>query len=632
MRKWNKILPLYHMAANPYSDRQACIDEGWEVQENTVTAYGQQFPLIDPLAIHFKVYRTDASHETRYQAMYRAFCILWPEQIITYNYWMERIFREHCNHETEIFTLAGGGGIGKTQSVAYVCALFFLALPHKRAVLVCSTDIASLKSRIFGYILRALNEAKVCPHLTIASSPTPMIRADPADFMTGIFGIAAKKGDDDKTIESIKGRHPPDSLMLVLDECTDMPVAITTAVPNLKKGLAGRFQGIGLGNSKSWTDLHGAWSTPKVGIENIDPRKDYRWETTQAGGVCLYFNPYDSPAIHETDPVKKTALSSFLITEAKLIKAEREEGVDSEGFWQFTMGFWRSKSGDPTIVSEAFLKDYDPTNVAEFSGKYPPIVCAGLDAAFSVGGDKCILRLAVLGHHVNGKMVLDFRGESFVFLIKIMANTGKNAEIQIADQVIKICQTYGVPLNTLCVDASGQGRGLADVIQLRSGGGLTPTKIYSTNVGTRNVQSIDTIITSAHDMWFRGREFISHNQIFGLDSLAYAQLHTRLITEQNGKKLLEKKNEYKKRMGAVSSLLGRSPDEADAAMLCLQSAIIHHGFFPGQSKEVVKYGNPETYAFETALKEYKQQHAKKPFELKASYRKDISSLINKRMF
>lgn len=606
------------------------LSEGWELTESGVFAYGQEFPRVAPLSIHLKVYRTDESHDTRYQAMYRAFCILWPKRVITYNYWMERMFREHCNHETEIFTLAAGGGIGKTEACSLIASIFFLALPHKRAVIVSSTDVASLRSRIFGYILRSLKEATYKPALTIASSPTPMIRADPENFMCGIFGIAAKKGDDEKTIESIKGRHPPDSLLLILDECTDMPIGITTAIPNLKKGLAGRFQAIGIGNSKSWTDLHGAWSMPKMGIENLDPFKIYRWETTQPGGICLYFNPYDSPAIHETSPIKKKALSAFLMNEEKLIKAEREEGIDSEGFWHMTMGFWRNKSGDPTIVSESFLKDYDPTRPAEFSGRYPLIVCAGLDAAFSVGGDKCILRLAVLGHHVNGKMVLDFRGEAFVFVIKIMANTGKSAEIQIADQVIQICTNYGVPLNTLCVDASGQGRGLADVIQLRSGGGLTPTKIYSTNVGTRNVKSFDTVISSAHEMWFKGREFISNLQIHGLDSLAYGQLHTRLITDQGGKKLLEKKNEYKKRMGAVSSLLGRSPDEADAAMLCLQSAILHHGFYPGQSKEVIKYGSPEAKAFAIAMEQHKP--IQKPFRLTANYSKGIESLINKRMF
>lgn len=618
-----------------YDKSKACEREGWEVEKDIVWAYGKQFPLTNPLAIHLKTYRVHESHETRFKAMVRAFEILWPDQIITFNYWMERIFWEHTDHRTEFISLAGGGGIGKTQAVAYVAPLFWLALPHKRAVVVTSTTLASLKKRIYGFILRALQEAK--PNLSldlhIVNTPHPTISLPNPDFIHGIFGIAAKEGPEDKAIKDIIGHHPKNAFLLVLDEAPDMPIAIMKAVPNLKKALEDRFQGIAIGNPDSWDDLHGAVSNPVVGVENIDPKKDFRWQTTQPNGVCLYFNPYDSPAIHETDPIKKEALSKFLITEEKLIKAEREEGVDSVDFMRFTMGFWKSNTISKTVVSEAFLKDYNPTNPAEFSGQYPLNVCAGLDPAFSVGGDKCILRLAVLGHHVNGKMVLDFRGEHFVYIIRIMANTGKSAEIQIADQVIAICKQYGVPLNTLCVDASGQGRGIADVIQLRSGGGLTPTKIYSTNIGNKSVQTFDTVISSGHDMWFKGREFISHGQIFGMDALAHGQLYTRRVIEKNGKKMLEPKPEYKRRMAAIKSILGRSPDEADAAMLCIQSAVLHHGFFPGQTRGVTVYGNRESREFEMAKKEYQERLAKEQrFTLQAKFSKGLHSILRKKVF
>lgn len=619
--------------AKIYDKRQACIDAGFEVIKDSVYAYGDIYPLVDPLAIHLKAYRTHASHDTRYNAMKAAFDILWPKQIITYNYWMERMFREHCNHETEVFTLAAGGGVGKTQAAAYIGSLFWLALPHKRAVVVTSTTIESLKSRIYGYILRALKEMSVPVPMHIKTSPPPSINPIPPDHIHGIFGIAAKQGSDEDTIKDIIGRHPKNALLLILDEAPHMPIAIMGAIPNLKKGLEDRFQAIAIGNPDSTTDLHGALSTPIVGWDNIDPSKDFRWETTQPGGICLYFNPYDSPAIHEPDPIKKAALSKFLMTSESLIEAERTEGVDSEAFWRFTMGFWRNRSTDKTIVSEAFLKDYNPQNTAEFSGLRDLHIVAGLDPAFSTGGDKCILRLAVLGHHVTGSIVLDYRGTSLLFHIKISAGTGKSAEIQIADQVIDILRHYNVPLNTLCVDASGQGRGLADVIQLRADSPFAPTKIYSTNAGNKKGSSLDIIISSAHDMWFAGREFIAHNQLFGLDDLAYSQLHTRLIIEKNGRKVLEQKNDYKRRMNSVSSLLGRSPDEADAAMLALQSAIIHYGFHPGQRYETNVIHDQRMRDFYDTLNKYKaQQQPAKPTHVKPSYNGKLLDVMQRKLF
>lgn len=627
------LIPMSHPLHHPKIS--ACIAAGFEVQDNKVWAYGREFPLAEPYAIHLNVYRTDPSHETRYQAMKAAFDILWPDKIITYNYWMERMFREHCNHETDIFTLAGGGGIGKTEACARIASLFFLAQPYKRAVIVTSTTLESLKSRIYGYIMRALKEISFPIPIQINKTP-PVVHPVPIDFIHGIYGVAVKQGTDEQAIDTIKGRHPKLDLLLILDEATDMPMGIVSAIPNLSKGLGGRLQVIAIGNSTSTTDLHGSLSTPKNGWDSIDPKKDFRWETTQPNGICLYFNPYDSPAIHEPDPYKKRALSSFLMTEDKIIKAEREEGTESEGFWRMTMGFWQNRSTDKTVVSEAFLKDYDPTKPAEFSGKYELHIVAGLDPAFSVGGDKCILRFAILGHHINGKIVLDYRGPSLLFEIKILARTGKSAEIQIADQVIEICRKYNVPLNTLCIDASGAGRGLADVIQLRSGGGLTPTKIYSTALKTGtsvNKNDANTIITSAHEMWFQGREFISHMQIHGMDSLAYHQLHNRQIIDKNGKKELERKDAYKKRMASMKSSLGKSPDEADAAMLCLQSAVLHYGFFPGQEKERTQYDSEDSRQFAIALKQYQEQHqSKRPFILKGNYSNGIESLVGKKYY
>lgn len=612
----------------------ACIKEGWEVEGNNVWAYGKSFPLVDPLAIHFKVYRTDESHQTRYNAMKRAFEILWPEQVATYNYWMERIFWEHCDFDTEIFTLAGGGGIGKTQAMSYTAAIFFLALPHKRAVVVTSTTLASLKKRIYGFILRALDEASIKLPLRISNTPPPTISLDPPDFIHGIFGIAAKEGTDEKAIQDIIGHHPKNAFLLILDEAPDMPIAIMNAIPNMKKSLEDRFQAVAIGNPNNTDDLHGSLSTPLNGWNSIDPNKTFRWPTTQPKGFCLYFNPYDSPAIHEQDPIKKAALSKFLITEEKLIEAERTEGRESDTFWRFTMGYWRSRSTNPTIVSEDFLKDYDPTTAAEFSGRYPLITVAGLDPAFTTGGDKCLLRLAVLGHHMNGKMILDYKGPSLLFPIQIRPGTGKSAEIQIAEQVIYILNLYKVPLNTLCVDASGQGRGIADVIQLKSETGLTPTKIYSTKEGIKKQQTFDVHVTSAYDLWFAGRTFINQKQIFGLDSIACAQLHNRRFIEKSGKKTLEPKTDYKRRMAAISTLLGRSPDEADAAMLCLQSAILHHGFFPGQEKDIIRYGDEQSRKFAMALQAHKDSMnvKAKPFTLQGKYNTTLDVLIKKRNF
>lgn len=625
------------MARKPqYSKEDLCRKAGFTVEKKIVYAYGKEYPLVEPVSIHLHAYRTHISHQTRYDAMYAAFAMLWPKQVPTYNYWMERIFWEHCNHETEFISLAAGGGIGKTHTAGYVGSIFWLSNPRQNTVVVTSTTLNALLGKILGYTLTSLRSISISSPFKFKTSPPPCIVPIPdPDFKHGIFGVAVKQGTDQEAIKEIIGRHPIHSFLLILDEAPYMPVGVLGALSNLKKALQGRFQAIGIGNPLGTDDLHGIISTPKNGWDSVNINTP-RWETTQPKGVCLYFNPYDSPAIHEQDPEKKKLLSKLLPTAEKLAEAERDEGKESDEFYRMTLGFWRNVSTNKTIVSEAFLKDYDPTKPAEFSGKHPLAIVAGLDPAFSVGGDKCILRLAVLGHHVNGKMVLDYRGPQFVFNIPILARTGKSAELQIADQVIEICKKYGVPLNTLCVDASGAGRALADVLQLRSNGSLTPTKIFSTNISKKHgkdITRLDEVISSAHEMWFKGREFISHQQVHGLDPLAYGQLHTRLVIEKGGKKELENKYDYRQRMSKISGVFGRSPDEADAAMLCLQSAILHYGFYPGQTKEMTRYKDNDSMRFDIAKREYqKGLEQSKPFILKGTYTNGLASILKKKAF
>ena len=617
---------------------QALIAEGWEIEgvgkDRRVHAYGRKYRIKDPLAIHLHTYRTNQDHGTRFRAMKRSFEILWPDEVQTFHYWMERAFYEHCNWDTEYFVMAGGAACSKTYSAGYIGTIFWLSNPYENAVIDASTTLASLRSRIHGYIKRGIITATITPPHKIIGSPNPQIHPLPQDDIHGIFGVAAKSGNDEKAISDLIGRHPEYSLLVILDEGTDMPLALVDAFPNWRQGLKGRLQVIIIGNSKDKSDLHGALATPKNGWDSVSPEMS-RWETANPGGVCLYFNPYDSPAIHETDPIKKRLLSQVLMNEEKLIAAEQSDGVDSVAFWRFTMGFWKGDDRKAVIATESFLAEYDCQHLAEFAGRGQIRVAAGLDPAFSTGGDKCILRLAALGQIINGQIVLDFRGESFIFEIPIRAGTGKSAEIQIADETIRILNHYQVPLNVLCIDASGQGKGLADIIQLRSGTGISPTKIYNTNVGGRmKKDDMGIFITSSHAQWQKGREFITHQQIYGLDSRAKFQLHSRLVIIKNGKETLESKIDYKRRMSIISSVMGGSPDHCDAAMLAIQSAMIHFGFNLGQKAEVTTYDNDLQRQLAIAIESQRAtgEVVKQGYSPRSNYMGNLNSLINKRAF
>lgn len=557
---------------------------------------------------------------------------LWPKTI--WHYWTERRFKKHCEHWNYI-SLAGGASCAKSYDVAKIIILFWLANPKHRGVIVASTTLESIQARIWGYVVKLLKESAVPVTYQYLGGQVPKIlypengRGKGKDTIHGIFCVAAKKGDDDQTINSWIGRHPDEALMVVLDECTDMPVALSKAFTNLDSS-AKPFQLWAIGNSNSKFDLHGSLSTPKIGWTRIDPMKMTEWETTQKNGICLFFSCYESPAIYENDLIRKNLLRVFLLSSEQIAEKEKKLGKNSEMFWRFVLGFWKGSTTEDTVVSAEFMEAYDITKNAEFSGLWPLVTVAGLDPAFSVGGDKCLLRLGVLGVETSGKVVLDFRGESLKYEIKISA-IGEASEIQIADETKRILEEKRCELRNVCFDANGQGRALGSLVQLKMGSMWPPIKIYSVKTGSIPANSFDVVIKDYYQLWFCIREFIENGQIKGLDIEALQQFTSRITTRMDsGKIKLESKAEYKRRLATIDPRLAHSPDDADAVALCLQAAIIQFGFAPGQKRDVGperSFAADKFSAWRREIELQEENHSKRPESVSARFKSPMSTLL-----
>jgi hypothetical protein len=616
--------------------------EGWEeIEEDDkryIIAYGQKFPYCHPLSIHLKLYKENTNPVQKLFHLKSAHDYLWPDTI--WHYWTEERFRAHCEGRNYI-VLAGGASTGKSFSAAQLALLFWLASPQTRAVIVASTTLESLNSRIWGYVISLLKTAKIRLPVIYTKSPNQKILYDDGqkkqgnlrDTIHGMFAIAAKKGDDDEAISSWIGRHPKEGLMLVLDEATDMPLSIMKALPNLE-AKSDIFQCIAIGNSLSRFDLHGTLATPKAGWDSIDPMKDKQWETTQRNGICLFSSCYDSPAIHETDPERKKKLSKFLVTQEEIEAKKKEFGEDSDSFFRFVLGFWRKTSSVEVVIDPDYIDRFRVREGVYWSGLYPLTLIGGLDPSFSSGGDDCILRLAYLGVASNGKVVLDYQGDRFLYRIPIIASSPKAPELQIIDSVIDIMRAEGLDIRYLAIDSSGAGRMLGETLKLRLGTNYTPVKILTGYYGGKVKQHDHEWVTKdAYNLWTDFRPFIEREQIKGLDSTSIFQLTHRLtfVNVKTGKMTLELKHEYKRRIGAIIRNQAKSPDEADAAALTLQAAILRAGFVPGATMNI----NVDLDWMQQKLAALKPQESEKKVEkpeLKATFTGDIHDLNFRRFF
>lgn len=580
-------------------------EAGWKVEKHgdiykVRTQYDEIQPLKfqHPCLVHLELYRYLSDPAKKYDHLKLAHDILWPQTV--WHEWTERRFRTFCEPWNYI-TLAAGASASKSYDIAKYGILFWYAAPSERNVTVASVTQASLLTRVWGYLTAHIKDMAVkLPYKYLKAGAPKILLEEPQsgknkiddDTLHGIFAVTAKQGDSDQAIGTWIGKHPIDMILLVLDECTNMPMSITSATPNLDSHPK-KFQLIGIGNSDSTLDLHGTLSTPECGWHTISIDLQ-SWRTTQRNGICMYFNPYESPAITHPDPEMRKILGNFLISKEILEQKEKELGKDSDKFYRWVLGFWKNRNLDDTVVTEAFLNDktFYTGGKAEWSGFFPLMRVASLDPSFSAGGDKCIFRMATVGHSMTNKVKIDLNEARTMHEIPLSATSEVPLEKQLGLKCIEYMKHYNIKMENLAIDVTGQGRAIAQVIVLLNEiqgfplGHGAPLKIYSMSPHnlTKNKKSASDILPyNAFLLWMELRGYLEQGDITGLDERTRYQLTNRqiLYTESRGKRIarLESKLEYKRRMSAIGN--HHSPDEADAAALIVQVVKRRLGIEPG---------------------------------------------------
>jgi hypothetical protein len=543
-----------------------------------VNAYGVQWPLASPFAIELTAYRHNLGGNALWH-MTNAHNIAWPEDALTWNDWTDRRFGAHCEGH-KIITMAGGANCGKSYDAAKIGLLFWLANPGGRTVLVASTSLTDLDSRIWGYVKRFHDQAAIELSGTLLTSPPPKILLTKKDTVHGMFAVPLQRGTPSKTTSTLIGRHPDEGFLAIIDEGTDVTPGFMGAVPNWEKSPF--FQMIVIGNSASAFDPHGILSRPEAGWDSVDPDYDREWPIKN--GVCLYFDCYQSPALFEPDPIKKKALERFLFTERSIETAKQDYGDNSPEFWRFTRGFWPKDDVSQTVLTATMVDRFKVKGKVQWSGTEKIHRVAGLDPAFTPEGDECILRFAKFGHAVGGKWILDFGGEDAIHRLSINAESDEPAEYQIVHQTMRLCLEYGVEPQNLAIDVWGPGSGLGAIFEtvwspyiykVSSAGRPTDTWVDAEKTQTAR-DAYDRRVT---ELWFSMQKFVQAAQIKGLDDVSCEQFCTREFAWSGKKYALETKEEYKLRLGKVDRRYV-SPDRADAASLILDLVRQYFHFVP----------------------------------------------------
>jgi len=327
-----------------------------------------------------------------------------------------------------------------------------------------------------------------------------------------------------------------------------------------------QFEYKGLSNPASPFDAFGDWACPANGYEAHNLMVEDEWET-KWGGKYIRLDGERSPNI-----LAGADIYNFLPTQAKNDERKLLLGENSRSYMRMVRAVFFHGDQDDGIYSEAEI-------VNAGSMLHPELVrsvrLAGVDPAFTNGGDRTVLWFATLGFDERNQFAL--RYDEALFLNDDATNKAVPRSYQIARRIKEECLKRRVAPENLAVDATGAGAPFCDVLagewnagflRVQFGGKASDRRVSSNSKQTGE----DLYVNRVSELWFVGKEFLRTKQLSGISMDMAKEMCSRRYETVKSSTLrmkIESKIDLKARAGA-------SPDLCDAAFVVLDLARQRH--------------------------------------------------------
>jgi hypothetical protein len=474
--------------------------------------------------------------------------------------WTVRRIRSWCDNS--FMTWWGPSSSGKTTDAAHIAIITWLAAPDETTIQVCSTSMGMLEKRIWREVAKVFSRIRNnIPGVMVPSDMKIVLRdeVEETNPTNGIFGVPVGQGSD-----GIKGVHNTYNYMMI-DEMQDTDPKALEEWDNLSTGVDYKF--LGMGNPNAWTNPLGRASRPsQIKLRDLDPDVHTEWKTEK--GVCLFFDGRKSPAIKEPEKYP------FLLNQRQIDDMAVSPGVNSPQFWTQRIGFIPRDGLQETVLSESLIVASGGMDKAVW--KYGYVTLAGLDPAFTTGGDKRILRFGRIGELVTGVWAVSLYRRVEIFAAMIKDADGKDIPVSydFADKVIKECKAEGVTSSYLGMDTTGAQTTLADIIDERWGGKIHRVDFAGSASDESDIDGSEVSPKKKYknrvtELWYTFSRFVRSGQIRDMREEESWQFSSRrLIPPGDGtnRLLVEPKKMMKK-------MVGKSPDDADACVVLIDVAV-----------------------------------------------------------
>jgi hypothetical protein len=531
-------------------------------------------------------------HRAKEYYFWRVADILWnhddlPEHMFIRHPWAEQIIRECI--QNKYLAIGGAASSSKSHTLGGYGIICWLARPRDTLVLMTSTTLREARKRIWGSVISLLSVIDGAPiniRDSIGSANYVDEKGQTFD-RAGLSLIAAEKSRTREAIGKFIGLKQK-YVILLCDELGELSPAIVHAgLSNLSKNP--HFEIKGASNPASRFDAFGEWSKPADGWESVTPEVDDEWKT-KWGGKYIRLDGERSPNV-----ALGYTKYPFLPTEEKIAEDKLLLGERSRAYMRMVRAVFFDSDEAEGIYGESELINSGAMAKIRYTSS---TLIAGVDPAFTNGGDRTCMWFARVGYDETGQFSLQF--EECIFLNDDSTNKAVPRTYQIVRQIKDECIKRGVAATDLAIDSTGAGSPLCDVLagewsdqflRVQFGGKASDRRVSANS----RLTGEELYTNRVSELWFVGKEFLRTKQLHGVTGDLAKEMCARRYDMIKGSGLrvrVETKAELKARMG-------NSPDEADAAFIVLDLARQRHGLVAvdsgkGQAKDLPRWATAPT--------------------------------------
>ena len=532
---------------------------------------GYLIPVTNTLTALLWGFAQHPSNKAKEYYFWRIADLLWnrdelPEHMFVRHPWADKIVHECINNK--YLAVGGAASSGKSHTLAGYGIISWLAAPRDTLVLMTSTTLREARKRVWGSVISLLSVIDGAPiNIRDSIGSANYVDENGQTFdRAGLSLIAAEKSRTREAIGKfigLKQKH----VILIGDELGELSPAIQqAALANLSKNP--RFEFKGASNPSSRFDAFGAWSTPKDGWDSVTPEVDDEW-VTKWGGKYIRLDGERSPNV-----LAGHTLYPFLPTAEKIEEDKLLLGETSRAYYRMVRAVFFDSDENEGIYGESEMIKAGAMNSQEFTG--PTTLIAGIDPAFTNGGDRTVMYTARVGTFTNGQFGIKF-GE-YITLNDDSTNKAIPRTYQIVHQIRDTCVRLGIKPEDIAIDSTGAGSPFCDVLagewsnqflRVQFGGKASDRRVSMNSQLTGE----ELYANRVSELWFVGKEFMRTQQICGVGMDLAKEMCSRqydMVKSGTLRVKVETKAELKQRSG-------QSPDIADAAFIALDLARQRHG-------------------------------------------------------